>query len=690
MSLAVALAVLAAAPPAAVPPPPPRSLLLVTLDTTRADHLGCYGAGGAATPNIDALARRGTRFDQALSPVPLTLPAHASILTGRPPRLHGVRDNAGFRLPAGELTLAEELRERGFATRAFVASAVLDRSTGIDQGFAVFDDRVRVGPRAWFDWEERGASQVVDAVLASLGTLRPPFFLWVHFYDPHLPYVPPERFRARFEKNPYDGEIAFVDAELGRLMEGLAGAGLDGSLVVAVAGDHGESLGEHGEAAHDTFVYQATQRVPLVLAGPGVPAGRVVRESVGLVDLAPTLRELLNLPARREAASRSLVPLLKSGAWTDPGYELESLYPALAYGWAPLRGLVLGGLKYIEAPRPELYDLGADPRELRNLAALRGADARRLASALRQRFGDDALPAPAEPDARDAERAERLRSLGYAGGGPRAATTGTIDPKDGIAWIAELDRARRLVHEGSPDKAIALLEPILAKNPENLPLRLTLGNALLSAGRVDQAVASHREAVRRAPRDYLPHFNLANALRAAARATPGTRAEAEQEFRRALELHPRHAESVRGLAELLFEQGRLADARDLLADAGRREVEDAALLALRGAIEARLGDIEAAERALARATELDPRFAPAWEARGRIAYQQGRARDAAGHYRRALEAAPSAALARTLGSILLYELDDRAGAREAFRRALELQPAGPDADAVREILAGLD
>jgi len=252
----------AAAPPAPAASRP--SLLLVTLDTTRADRIGCYGAKDAATPALDALARRGVRFAEALSPAPLTLPAHATILTGRTPREHGARDNEGYRLAEAQLTLAERLQAAGYATAAFIGAAVLDRVTGIGQGFATFDDQVRVGPERWFAWQERAAQQVVDAVDGQLAGLKPPFFLWVHFYDPHLPYVPPEPYAARFAKSPYDGEIAYADAQLARLLALLSARGLDRSLVVAVAGDHGESLGEHGEPAHDVFVYQATQRVPLV------------------------------------------------------------------------------------------------------------------------------------------------------------------------------------------------------------------------------------------------------------------------------------------------------------------------------------------------------------------------------------------------------------------------------------------
>ncbi len=351
------------------------NLLLITLDTTRADHLGCYGRADAATPNLDALARSGARFEQALSPAPLTLVSHATMLTGLAPRRHGVRDNVVFRLDASHPTLASILGERGYATAAVVAAAVLDRSTGLARGFDSYDDRVRIGERSEFNFEERAASQVTDAARTLLQDLKPPFFLWVHYYDPHAPYVPPEPYAGRFAGRPYDGEIAFMDEGIGGLVAALRAKGLERTTVVAVAGDHGESLGEHGEDRHDLFVYQATQRVPLLIAGPGVPARRRVGANVGLVDLLPTLLDLLGLPAPARIDGRSLVPMLASGGKAmsieDPkrGYEMESFFPAYSYDWAPPLALVSGRFKYVALPRPELYDLVADRSETRDLLA---------------------------------------------------------------------------------------------------------------------------------------------------------------------------------------------------------------------------------------------------------------------------------------------------------------------------------
>lgn len=667
--------------------PPAPNVVLVTLDTTRADHVGCYGAKDAATPAIDGVARQGVRFAQALSPVPLTLPAHATLMTGRLPRQHGVRDNALFKLKDAERTLAEQFKAAGYRTIAAVGAAVLDRSTGIAQGFDAFDDAVRVGPREWFDWEERAAMHVVDTALALTKDVKGPLFLWVHLYDPHFPYVPPEPYRARFAGRAYDGEIAYADAQLARLFAELKRRGQAERLLVAIAGDHGESLGEHDERNHGVLLYQATQHVPLVLCGPGVPAGRIVDAPVGLEDLGPTLLDLAGVAALPDTAGRSLRPLVGGRTLPPRDHELETFYPYQAYGWSPLRGLVRWPLKYVLAPTPELYDVVRDPAERTNLVGARVAEATELRRALAARLGPELDRSPAGGETIDPEQIERLRSLGYAAGGASAAAPyPTIDPKDGLPWLHELDRARELAQSGKPQQALPLFEALVRKNPGNVEATLSLLNAQLGTGQQDKAVATGREAVRRWPALYLTHFNLANALRRAPKPDAASRAEAEREYRASLALFPRHAEAARNLALLLLEERRGKDARAVLGEIVARGVDDSDLALLRGSVAAADGDFEVADRDFARAVELDPGSALAWESRGKLAYQRGDKRAAARWYREALERRPSAALARTLGAILLNDLADPAGARIAFERALQLEPAGPAADDVRALL----
>ena len=681
------LAVALATPPAEPPVRP--SVILVTLDTTRADHIGCYGAARAATPTLDALARGGMRFEHALSPAPLTLPAHASLFSGRVPRRHGVRDNAGFRLDPEVPLLAERLAAAGYTTAAFVSAAVLDRDAGLSRGFAIYDDNVRVGDPRAFDYQERAASQTVDAALSRLDALKPPYFLWIHLYDPHLPYVPPEPYASRFPDRPYDAEIAFMDAQLGRLLNALKRSGT--THYVVVAGDHGEGLGEHGEAGHGVFVYQATQRVPLIVTGPGVAPGTTVTSNVGLVDVAPTILDLVKLAAMDGADGRSLVPLIRGARPTPPDYEMETLYPSLAYGWAPLRALCAGAYKYIAAPRPELYELPTDPRETRDLlqpkAPRAAARAAEIAGALDKLTRDDTRIVAADDVSH--ERRETLSALGYvsAASAPQA---GGIDPKDGVKLLADLDAARRAVQLGDPKDAMEPLKRLLAKNPGNVSARLVLGQAQLAAGRADDAIATYREVAAIAPNNALSWFDLGNAYAAKAANDDAAFAEAGRSYERALALQPRGAPTYLNFAALHASRRDPEKARQTLLRARQAGVADPAVETELGVLDMARKDTAGARAAFTRALDLDPRRAEALEGLGRLAYGEKDFAGAAAYYARALDARPLASLAKTLGAIRLYEMNDRAGARAAFERALALTPADdPDAPELRDLLADL-
>ena len=676
MIASFALAAMLAAPPARA------SVVLITLDTTRADHLGCYGAKGAPTPAIDAAARAGARFTQALSPVPLTLPAHASLLSGRVPRRHGVRDNAGFSLDAGVPVLAERLRDAGYATAAFVSAAVLDREGGLGRGFSTYDDTVRVGDRRAFDYQERAASQTVDAVLARLPKLSAPFFLWVHLYDPHLPYVPPEPYASRFKGRAYDGEIAFMDAQVGRLLAAVRAKG--SPIYLVLAGDHGESLGEHGEDSHGVFLYQATQHVPLILSGPGIAAGAAPSARVGLIDVAPTILDLLRLPAIPGTDGRSLAPLLRGTPLPAVAYEMETFYPSFSYGWAPLRALVSGGAKLIEAPRPELYDLAADPGEARDLARVQTARAAELSRTLAGLTAQDAAPRPREDEA-TGERREKLASLGYVGGSVPGGDA--IDPKDGVKLLADLDAARRAIQLGDPKDAIEPLDRLLAKNPANVPARLALGQAQLATGRSSDAVATYRAVTDLAPTNALAWFDLGNAHASTAARDDAAYASARRAYDRALALSPRHADTYLNYAALLAARRSPEESRKLLLRAREAGVADPTIETEIGVLESARHDDAAARGAFERAIALNPKQPEALEGLGKLAYAARRPADAAGYYQRALDARPSAALAKTLGAIRLYELQDKPGARAAFTRALALSaPGDPDADTLRALL----
>jgi len=667
--LAASAALTPAAPAAGSAARP--NVVLITLDTTRADHLGCYGAARSATPRLDALAKAGVRFEQAVSPVPLTLPAHASLLTGRVPRRHGIRDNAGFRLDPGIPLLTERLVAAGYATAAFVSAAVLDRGGGLARGFTTYDDNVRIGDRRAFDYQERAASQTVDALLPHLAELKAPFFLWIHFYDPHLPYVPPEPYASRFKDRPYDGEIAFMDAQVGRVLDALKRKTTP--VLVVVAGDHGESLGEHGESAHGVFLYQATQHVPLILAGPGLPAGATVAATVGLIDVAPTILDLLGLAPLVEADGRSMLPVIRGARIPPRDYELETFYPSFSYGWAPLRALRSGPYKYVDAPRPELYELPTDPRETKDIVLPKASRAAELARALAALTHTDTVPQPAD-DPETEERRNRLASLGYVSGSAAPQSQG-IDPKDGVKLLADFEAARRAVELGDPKDAVPLLTKLLAANPGNVPARLVLGQAQLATGRPDDAVATYRAVTTLAPNNNLAWFDLGNAYAGNAVKDDAAFAEAKRAYDRALALEPRHADTYLNYASMLASRRDPEEARKMLQRARTAGVMDPTVETSLGMLEAGRKDQPAARAAFQRALLLNPGQPEALEAMGQLSYAAADYPQAADYYTRALAARPEARIAKTLGAIQLYQLNDREAARATFVKAVTLSPA---------------
>jgi len=410
---------------------PSIGIVIVTLDTTRADRLSVYGYMDAAMPHLDALAREGVVFDQAVTVAPLTLPAHCSLFTGLFPPAHGVRDNAAEPLAPTVATLAEILRGRGFRTGGFVGSVVLDASRGLARGFEQYhgvtpDGRTeRPSPG-----QRRGDAVMSDALQWLEGVGDSPFFLWTHLNDAHRPYDPPEPYRSTFA-DPYIGEIAFADAQVGRLLDALDRKRLRERTIVVVAGDHGESLGDHGERDHGIFVYESVLHVPLIVRAPNVPPSRV-SDVVRLVDVMPTVLDLLGVP-RPATDGVSLADLLHGGTrHVDLEAYSESFYPE-RFGWSPLRSLRSGRFKFIEAPRRELYDLERDPFEQRNLYQER----RDLSNLMEQRLvtleGNPPLQHVADVSAVAPDVRQRLASLGYVASAPRApgeSPAGLPDPKD--------------------------------------------------------------------------------------------------------------------------------------------------------------------------------------------------------------------------------------------------------------------
>lgn len=547
------LLVIAGAAAATMTPVARPDVLLITLDTTRADAVGFSGSDDAQTPILDRLAAAGVSYRTAVAPAPLTLPSHTTLLTGADPPEHGVRTN-GAEVLSDELpTLASALAGAGWTTAAVVGSRVLDHRFGLDRGFADYDDVMLAERVGEYGYPERDARAVTDAALALLAESGGdvPYFLWVHYYDPHSPYDPPAGFGGAGDRARYLGELSFVDDQLGRLLRALP-HGLAGTIV-AVAGDHGEALGDHGEDTHGIFLYRATLEVPLVLAGGGLPAGRVIGEPVALRQVAPTILRLAGLPDH-EIARREALPLPGDEPGQASAIFAEATLPASAYGWAPLRCVLAGGLKYVDAPRPELYDLAADPGETRNLIDGRPEYAAWLAARLDDVSRYRGSGASGEIDA---ETRAALAGLGYVTG--TTANDG-LDPKDGISVLAGLKSATRRLRSGDAGAAAVQLDELVRKNPSNAPLQTRYGEALLAIGEAGPALAAYRAAVELLPHSEFARRNVGDALAALGRVD-----DARASYSDAIAINPRWAPPWLRLAELAPDADRAAILRRAVA-----------------------------------------------------------------------------------------------------------------------------
>jgi arylsulfatase A-like enzyme/Flp pilus assembly protein TadD len=475
---------------------PDRNVLLVTIDTLRADVVGAYG-GRALTPNLDRLAAQGARFEFAHAHAVVTLPSHASILTGRYPYEHGIRDNTGYRLPPAEKTAAALLKSQGFATGAFIGGFPLDRRFGLNAGFDVYDDRLNVGSDA--AERERRADVVVKSAVEWIDEQKGKWFTWVHVYDPHVLYEPPAEWAARFPSEPYLGEVSWTDSALGALFDRVASDARP--TVVVVTSDHGEGLGEHGESTHSIFAYESTLRVPLIitlLGGRAVTVNGVrIDRPVRHVDLLPTLLDAVAAPAAEGVSGTSLAGLLdgRADAGADRPSYFEAMTAAVSRGWAPLRGVVAECEKYIDLPIVELYDLAADPKEGSNVAAQRPERVRALLNLLKT-FN---VAPPARAQAESAETIERLRSLGYVGGGSAAVRekyTEDDDPKQLIALEQMLERAAAAFRQGRADEAIDVYTAVIGKRKDTEDAYRKLALVYWRTGRPRLAIDTLETALR--------------------------------------------------------------------------------------------------------------------------------------------------------------------------------------------------
>ncbi len=668
------------------------NVILITVDTLRADHLGCYGNRKASTPVIDELAKQGFCFTQATAQVPLTLPSHYSILTGTFPSYHGVRDNSRG-APHGPPLVAEILRGGGYRTGAFVGSFMLDSRFGLNRGFDFYYDDFDISLADTPDLShiERPAEQVIRRAIEWIAVAREPFFAWVHLFDPHDPYSPPEPFRSRFARSPYDGEIAYVDKSLGALIGSLKRGGLLERTHVILTSDHGEGLGDHLEPMHGLFVYESTIHVPLIVrTANGAHHGQTIHRVVQSVDIAPTILRLAGLNSGSEMQGHSLTELFDINDTPARGEAegeaqaayFETLYPLTQFGWSELRGIKMLRYKYIEAPRPELYDLQTDPSEKVNLYRSHAA----LAAQMKGRVDSHAAqyaqsPATEQSRPPDPETYQLLRSLGYVSGAanvPSSPSLSEHDPKDEINTYLKILKALGFANEGQPRAAAQLLEEVLGNAPEVTSARLILGAQYEKLGQLDKAVEQYQKALADDPGNALAAFNLAKVC-----SRQGQVHEATSWYRFTLKVDPTFSLADTALGIIYRNQGLWSLAIEEFHKALAFGPNYTARYNL-AAIYMLNGQLDQALEQAREAVKLQPKHGEGYNILGSVYLMKNRMPEAEGSFRRVLELNPRSDTALTNLAEVFAKTGRVVEARESLQQALRINPKQ---EAARKLLA---
>jgi arylsulfatase A-like enzyme/Tfp pilus assembly protein PilF len=642
-SLLLIVGSLASSPPAFGLPNSAPNVVVITIDTLRADHLGCYGYKQIRTPNIDSLAANGVRFERAYTPVPVTLPAHSVIFTGTYPMLSGMHDFSANKLNPTQLTLASVLKERGYTTGAVIGSAVLDSRFGLNQGFDFYYDHFDFNrlQESNLDEMERPGNVVADLALDWLNkNYQKKFFLWMHLYDPHYPYRAPAPYGDEYKERPYDGEIAFADAQVGRLIRFLKDKTLYENTLIVLSGDHGESLGEHGEKTHGFFIYNATLHVPVIFHLPGKNLVKTVPELVSLADLMPTMLHILKVDAPSQLQGHSLIPLLARKEDESRSLYAETFLPRLHFNWSELRSVETENYHFIDAPKPELYDLTKDPGETRNLYPGKKAVAEemraRLATLIRQYSAGQEL---AEKTGLDPALMERLKSLGYAGfsggGNPTLSKNDLADPKDRIQVYELISDAISESQHGEYDKSTEKLNAALKTDPDSVAVHYLLGLNYYRMREFPKAVEQFQRVLQLAPDYSLAAFQLGLAYGRA-----GDFDQAIPALKHALELDSTNFAAAYNLGAAYLQRKMIAEA----AAAFRQTVT------------------------------IAPGYAPGHRAFGEVLLYQGQVDEALAELRLAVELAPEDPAAHATLSRALAAKGLNHEAAQEMRRAQQSQP----------------
>ncbi len=619
--------------------PPPKNaqnnFILISVDTTRADAIGVYGNEQIETPIIDSFASDGTIFRNAVAHVPLTLPSHATLMTGLLPARNGVRDNHGYRLKQTIPTMASLFRDNGYKTAAFVSSIVLDHRFGLNNGFDTYNDFIQYGSQQSLNPQnERIASATaVEAANWLSANQQNPYFLFVHFYDPHAKYDPPEPFKSNFS-NPYFGEIAYVDSQIGVFLQSVKDLG---NTVILITADHGEGLGEHGELGHGLFIYDSTIHIPFLMKGPGIASKKEIAQQVQLVDVLPTFLDLARISKPPGLDGRSFLPLLEGNSWNETTAILETEYP-LGIGWSPLYAARSSHWKVIDAPQPELYNIKDDPKEMKSEERKSDSSVRSLSDKL-QKY-KKIPPMNEKSHSEDAELQEQLRSLGYLSGTSKPKDLSNLpDPKSKIEIWKLYEQSTFLSMEGKKAESVELLERAAKLDSSNSILWDTLAQFVIDED-PQKAVEYWQKALRLSPEDNKIHHRLALGFKRL-----GQIDKSIMEEQIALKIDPEMQEALIGLAETLISQNKPQEALTYLQ----------------------------------KSLELDPQNAAAAYQLGNVYLKLGDITQASANYEKSIQFNPSLPQSYYSLAIIKGQSGDLTGAEELLRKSLELNPTFAEA-----------
>ncbi|MFO0916913.1 MAG: sulfatase-like hydrolase/transferase [Planctomycetaceae bacterium] len=651
-------------------------ILLVTLDTTRADRIGCYGHRSARTPALDALAERGVLFERAYTPVPLTLPAHSSLFTGLYPPEHGLLINGRGRLGERIPVLAESLRAAGYDTGAFVASFVLDSKFGLERGFDTYDDDLSTsGPAHDSSHRRRSGDQVVESALSWLARRENrPFFCWIHLFDAHAAYDPrPTVFGDAFTDQPYDAGVAFADLQLQKLVDSVERGKRQRPTLIIVAGDHGEGLMDHQEDTHGLQIYDSTMRVPLVFAGLStIKAGHRVTSPVSLVDIYPTILDCAGIPLRQAVSGQTIKSAFTGASIAERPCVVASEAPLLLEGWAPVHGLVTERWKYIHTIQPELYDLSIDPRESKNVIAEQPREVAELEEILRE-----AKRGMASRDAvgvtLSAQEQRTLESLGYASR-PASADASVAehqlaDVKEMMPYHSQLEHAKQLFGQGKLDQTVGIVEQILNQRPQYASARMLLGDAMMMQMNYSEAQTAYETALAQRPDDAFLLSRLGSAL-----AIQDRNEEAVSFYLRALAIDPEFAQCHLDLAQVLLRLGKVAEAHWELKEAIRCDATLIEAHMQMGRLLARTGRGIEAMACYETVLKFHPNHTLARLNLASALSNQGRIGEAVAQAQKACELDPASFDARYHLAAILVQHHRGDEALEAIREALRLRP----------------